>query len=63
MNPKQLRAAALKAAQDTIALAKSEERDLTEVEQTEVEAKFAEIEELDKKIEAAEKSDSRKSVV
>ena len=58
MNPKQLRAAALKAAQDTIALAKSEERDLTEVEQTEVEAKFAEIEELDKKIEAAEKSDS-----
>lgn len=58
MNPKQLRAAALKAAQDTIALAKSEERDLTEVEQTEVEAKFAEIEELDEKIEAAEKSAS-----
>ena len=56
MNLKQLRAAALKAAQDIIALAKTEERDLTEVEQTEVEAKFADIEELDTKIEAAEKS-------
>lgn len=52
-----MRAAALKAAQDIVAKAKAEDRDLTEAEQTEVEAKFAEIEELDKKIEAAEKSE------
>lgn len=52
-----MRAAALKAAQDIVAKAKAEDRDLTEAEQTEVEAKFAAIEELDKKIEAAEKSE------
>jgi Phage capsid family len=58
MNLKEMRAAALKAAQDIIEKAKGESRDLTDTEQTEVEAKFAEIEELDKKIEAAEKSAS-----
>ena len=58
MNLKAMRAAALKAAQEIIEKAKAEGRDLTEAEQTEVEAKFAEVEELDKKIEAAEKSAS-----
>lgn len=58
MNLKQLRAAALKAAQDIINGAKAADRDLTAEEQAEVEAKFAEIEELDKKIEKAEKSAS-----
>jgi HK97 family phage major capsid protein len=56
MNLQEQRAAALKAAQDIVAKAKADDRDLTEAEQTEVEAKFAKIEELDKKIEAAEKS-------
>lgn len=52
-----MRAAALKAAQDIIDRAKADDnRELTEAEQTEVEAKFAEIEELDKKIAQAEKS-------
>ncbi len=59
MNLKAMRAAALKAAQDIIDGAKADNgRDLTDAEQAEVEAKFAEIEELDKKIEAAEKSAS-----
>ena len=58
MNLKQMRAAALKAAQDIINGAKAAARDLTADEQAQVEAKFAEIEELDKKIEAAEKSAS-----
>lgn len=58
MNLKQMRAAALKAAQDIISTAKVAERDLTTDEQTEIDAKFAEIEELDKKIEAAAKSDA-----
>lgn len=57
MNLKEMRAAALKAAQDIIEAAKDAQRDLTAEEGAEVEAKFAEIEELDKKIEAAGKSD------
>lgn len=56
MNLKAMRAAALKAAQTIIDTAKAANRDLTDDEQTEVSAKFAEIEELDKKIEAAGKS-------
>ncbi|WP_159083909.1 phage major capsid protein [Nocardioides terrigena] len=56
MNLKTQRAAALKAAQDIVALAKAEDRDLTDVEQTEIEAKTAEIAELDEKIEKAQKS-------
>ena len=58
MNLKAQRAAALKAAQDIIDGARAAARDLTSDEQATVEAKFAEIEELDKKIEAAEKSGS-----
>jgi hypothetical protein len=58
MNLKEMRAAALKAAQDIVKKAEDESRDLTDTEQAEVEAKFAEIEDLDKKIEAAEKSAS-----
>lgn len=56
MNLKQQRAAALKAAQDIVEAAKAESRDLTDAEQTEVEAKTAEIAELDEKIEKAKKS-------
>lgn len=56
MNLKAMRAAALKAAQDIVAQAKAEGRDLTDAEQTEVEAKTAEIAELDEKIEKASKS-------
>jgi len=56
MNLKAQRAAALKAAQDIIEKAKGESRDLTDAEQSAVEVKFAEIDELDKKIAAAEKS-------
>lgn len=56
MNLKAQRAAALKAAQDVIEAAKKDSRDLTEDEQSTVSAKFAEIEDLDKKIAAAEKS-------
>lgn len=53
-----MRAAALKAAQDLINGAKASNRDLTADEQTTVSAKFAEIEELDTKIKAAEQSDA-----
>ena len=56
MNLKAMRAAALKAAQDILDGAKADGRDLTDEETTTVEAKFAEVEELDKKIEAASKS-------
>lgn len=56
MNLKQQRAAALKAAQDIVALAKSENRDLTDVESTEVETKTAEIATLDEQIDKAAKS-------
>lgn len=56
MNLKAQRAAALKAAQDIVDGAKSAARDLTDEERTEVEAKMAEIKELDEKIEKAEKS-------
>ena len=56
MNLKQMRAAALKAAQDTINEAKAAARDLTSEEQATVEAKFAEIDDLDKRIAEAEKS-------
>jgi HK97 family phage major capsid protein len=51
-----MRAAALKAAQDIIDGAKAAARDLTEDEQATVEAKFAEVEDLDKQIAAAAKS-------
>jgi len=56
MNLKAQRAAALKAAQDIVSQAKAESRDLTDIEQTEIEAKTAEIEDLDTKIEKAAKS-------
>lgn len=56
MNLKAQRAAAIKAAQDIIAKAKAEGRDLTDEEMTEVEAKQAEVTELTGKIEKAEKS-------
>jgi HK97 family phage major capsid protein len=56
MNLKQQRAAAIKAAQDIIAKAKAEERELVETEVAELEAKQAEIEDLTKRIDAAEKS-------
>jgi len=56
MNLKQQRAAALKAAQDIVAKAQAESRDLTEVETAEVETKTAEIAEFDRQIKAAEKS-------
>ena len=52
-----MRAAALKAAQDIINGAKAAARELTAEEQTTIEAKFAEIEELDAKIKAAERSE------
>lgn len=58
MDLKAMRAAALKAAQDIISKAQGAGRDLTAEEQAEVEAKFAEIEELDKKITAAAKGDA-----
>lgn len=57
MDPKALRAAAIKAAQDIIAKAEAEDRDLTADEATEVEAKHAEIETLTKRIERREKTD------
>lgn len=56
MNLKQQRAAALKAAQDIVAQAKADGRDLTDDEQSTVEAKAAEVKELDEKIEKAAKS-------
>ena len=58
MNLKAQRAAALKAAQDVIDGAKDAERDLTTDEQATVEAKFAEVEDCDKKIKAAAESDA-----
>ena len=58
MNLKEMRAAALKAAQDIIKGAKAAERDLTSDEQETVEAKFAEIEQLDAKIKSAADSDA-----
>lgn len=58
MNLKQQRAAALKAAQGVVAKAKAEDRELTTEEVAEVEAKTAEIADLDVKIEAATKSDA-----
>lgn len=56
MNLKQMRAAALKAAQDIAAKAKTDGRDLTDDEVSQIDAKIAEVAELDKKIEAAQKS-------
>ena len=58
MNLKAMRAAALKAAQDILATAKAEGRDTTEDERSEVQAKFAEIEDLDAKIKAAADGDA-----
>jgi len=58
MNLKQQRAAALKAATDIIAKAKAEDRELTEVEVTEIEAKHAEVEGFDKQIKGAALVDS-----
>lgn len=55
MNLKALRVAALKAAQDIIDAAKSEDRDLTADELSTIEAKTAEIKELDAKIEKQRK--------
>jgi HK97 family phage major capsid protein len=56
MNLKQQRAAALKAAQTIIDTVKASNRDLTREETSTVEAKFAEVDELDRQIKAAEKS-------
>lgn len=56
MNLKQQRAAALKAAQDIVALVKAEGRDLTDEEQATIEAKSAEVAELDEKIARSAKS-------
>lgn len=56
MNLKQQRDAALKAAQDIVAQAKAEGRDLTSDEQSTVEAKAAEVEGFNHQIEAAAKS-------
>ena len=56
MNLKAMRAAALKAAQDIVALAQAESRDLTDDETATIEAKTAEIADLDEKIEKAQKS-------
>lgn len=58
MNLKETRAAALKAAQDIVDGAKVAGRSLSDTEQAEVNAKFAEIDELDKKIKAADESDA-----
>lgn len=56
MDPKIKRAAALKAAQDIVAKATAEARDLTPDETTEIETKTAEIKDLDSLIERATKS-------
>ena len=56
MNLKTMRAAALKAAQDIAAKAKADGRDLTDDEVQNIDAKIAEVADLDKKIEAAAKS-------
>lgn len=58
MNLKALRAAALKAAQDIVAKAKAENRDLTAEEITEIETKTAEIKDLDEKISKAEQAEA-----
>ena len=58
MDLKQQRAAAIKAAQDIIAKAKADERDLTADEVAQVEERETEIKGLTEKIEAAEKSDA-----
>lgn len=58
MNLKAQRAAALKAAQDIVAKAQAESRALTDDERSTVEAKSAEVVELDAKIKAAEDSDA-----
>lgn len=56
MNLKEKRAAALKAAQDIAAKAKADGRDLTDDEASQIDAKVAEVKELDQRIEAAAKS-------
>lgn len=56
MNLKQQRDAALKAAQDIVAQAKADGRDLTTDEQSTVEAKAAEVEGFNRQIDAAAKS-------
>src|SRR5690606_2472100 len=58
MNLKAQRAAALKAAQEIVDAAKAANRELTEDEQATVAAKLAEVDDLDTKIKAAEKSDA-----
>lgn len=58
MNLKAQRAAAIKAAQDIIAKAEAEKRELTDEEMVTVEAKHAEIEDFTKQIDRAEKSAS-----
>jgi len=58
MNLREKRAAAIKAAEAIVNAAKSEDRDLTPDEQTEVEAKMAEVSELDKQIKGRELADS-----
>lgn len=59
MNLKQMRAAALKAAQDIINSAKAAgNRELTDDERATVQAKFAEVEEFDVKIKAAEEDEA-----
>lgn len=63
MNLKQKRAAALKAAQDIVARAKAEARDLTAEEAAQVEAKTAEVKELDGLIAQAAKSAELVSLV
>lgn len=54
MNLKAMRAAALKAAREIVSKALAESRDLTDEEQGEIQAKMAEISELDGKIKAQE---------
>src|SRR5690625_5186023 len=56
MTLKDQRSAALKAANEIVALAKSEDRDLTDEEMATVEAKSVEVKELTEKIERVEKS-------
>lgn len=58
MNLKAQRAAALKAAQEIVAKAKAENRDLTAEEIAEIEAKAAEVKELDAKIALATKGEA-----
>jgi len=58
MNLREKRAAAIKAAEAIVNAAKSENRDLTGDEQSQVEAKMAEVEELDKQIKGRDLADS-----